>query len=97
MPHRKRRFLPYMSATFPRGTRKTAADSRKAVGTHPITTALIRSSSVMAGRAMLMEELMKGTNSEERVETRRTVRFVCNSSIATVLYFTQLLLDFQGQ
>jgi hypothetical protein len=51
----------------------------------------------MAGRAMLMEELMKGTNSEESVETRRTVRFVCNSSIATVLYFTQLPLDFQGQ
>jgi hypothetical protein len=74
-PIKKIRFLPLISASFPSGTRKTAEDSRKAMDTQLIPTAPMMKSSLMAGRAMLMEAPRKGFIKEVRMIAKRITLF----------------------
>src|SRR5512142_1222594 len=75
MPQEKTRFRPWMSASLPKGTRHMAADSRYAVGTQLMSTALIWNSLPMEGSAILTEETMKGVRNADRVAMRRADRF----------------------
>ena len=59
-PIKKIFFLPLISASFPRGTRKTAEERRKAMETQLIPTAPRENSSLMLGRAILMAAPRKG-------------------------------------
>jgi hypothetical protein len=74
-PIKKIRFLPLISASFPRGTRKTAEERRKAIDTQLIPTAPIRKSSLMAGRAMLMEAPRQGLIKEVIIIAYRITLF----------------------
>src|SRR4030042_1376793 len=60
MPARKTRFRPWMSASLPKGTRKTAAARIYAVATQPNWTASALNSRPIEGRAMFTEAPMKG-------------------------------------
>src|SRR5512143_1919664 len=81
MPQEKTRFRPWMSASLPKGTRNTAAESRYAVGTQLMSTALMWNSLPMAGSAILTEETVKGVRNADRVAIRRVERFKVTSSV----------------
>jgi hypothetical protein len=78
IPHAKTFFLPWISASLPKGRRKIAAGKRKEVATQASRTASIANSFPMAGRAMLIEEAMKGVRKEVSVATCRTALFVAS-------------------
>jgi hypothetical protein len=59
-PRKKISFLPWMSASLPRGTRKTAEERRKAMGTQLNSIAPMAKSSLMAGRATFIAAPRKG-------------------------------------
>ena len=73
MPYVKILFLPYMSATLPRGRRNTVAAKRYEVATHASETALIEKSSPIEGSAILMVDPIKGVRKEAIVITMSTV------------------------
>jgi len=60
-----------MSAILPKGTKNTAADKRYEVLTQLKRTASMANSFPREGRAMLIDELMKGVKKEPTVATRR--------------------------
>jgi hypothetical protein len=70
-----------MSAILPKGTRNTAAESRYAVGTQLMATALIWNSRPIAGSATLMDETMKGVRNEASVAMSKADRIMALSFI----------------
>lgn len=64
LPIRNTSFLPLISASFPRGTRKTADDRRNAMDTQLIPTAPIEKSWLMLGSAILMAAPRNGLMKE---------------------------------
>jgi hypothetical protein len=64
LPIKKIRFRPLISASLPRGTRKTAEERRKAMETQLIPTAPRENSSLIEGRAILMAAPRKGLMKE---------------------------------
>jgi hypothetical protein len=72
MPYSNIFFLPYMSAILPKGTRNTAEAKRKDVATQLSKTASIGNSVSIEGRAMLIEEAIKGVRKELSVVTNKT-------------------------
>ena len=64
-------FLPLISASLPRGTRKTAEESRKAIATQLIPTAPRVNSSLMEGSAILIAAPRNGLIKEVRITTKR--------------------------
>ena len=60
-----------MSASFPRGTRNTAEDSRKDMGTQLIPMAPMENSSLMAGRATFIAAPRKGLINEVMMMAKR--------------------------
>ena len=60
-------FRPNISASLPKGTRNTAAESRYAVATHPINTAFIENSFPIEGSATFIEEPSQGVINAEIV------------------------------
>ena len=83
IPRRNVLFLPRISASFPKGTRNTAAASRYDVGTQLRRTAFIENSSAMSGRAMLIEDAMNGVRNELIMASKRADRF----SLGTFMTF----------
>jgi len=73
MPPRNTRLRPVISAIRPKGMRKTEEERRYEAGTHPSNTALMENSFPIAGRAILMEELMNGVRKEARLATTSAV------------------------
>ena len=73
MPYVKILFLPYMSATLPKGRRNTVAAKRYEVATHANDTASIENSLPIDGRAILMEDPIKGVRKDAIVTTSSTV------------------------
>ena len=70
-PVKKTRFLPQISASFPKGTRNTAEESRKDMETQLMATAPRENSLLIAGRAMFMAAPRKGLIKEViRMEIR---------------------------
>jgi hypothetical protein len=72
VPQPKTRFLPEMSARRPKGRRSTAAGSTKEDTTQVRSTASMENSVAIAGRAIVMEDAMKGVMNEVRVAMSRT-------------------------
>src|SRR5512137_689546 len=72
-----------MSASLPKGTRKTAADNRYEVAIHPRRTASMENSAPMDGRAMLMDAAMKGGKNELRAAIASTHLLVMASAGAS--------------
>ena len=70
-PMRKIFFRPFISASFPRGTRKTAEVRRKAMATQLMPMASMENSSLMAGRAILMAAPRKGLMKEVMIIRKR--------------------------
>ncbi len=71
LPRKNTRFLPQISASFPKGTRKTAEERRKAMETQLMPTAPMENSLLMAGSAILMAAPRKGLIKEVmRMENR---------------------------
>jgi hypothetical protein len=66
-------FLPYISASRPKGRRKIAEAKIYEVDTQPSNTACICSSWPIEGRAMLMEEPIKVARKKLNEETNKTV------------------------
>jgi len=60
-----------MSASLPRGTRKTAEERRKAMETQLIPTAPRENSSLMAGRAIFIAAPRKGLINELMIIEKR--------------------------
>ena len=73
-------FLPYISASLPKGTRHTASASRYAVAIQLKRTASTWSSFPIAGRAILTEEAIKGVIKELSVTMIRADLFSAASS-----------------
>jgi len=71
LPRKNICFLPLISASLPRGTRKTAEESRKAIDTQLIPTAPSEKSALMAGSAILMAAPRKGLIKEVMMIKRR--------------------------
>jgi len=71
LPRKKIFFLPLISASFPRGTRKTAEERRKAMETQLIPTAPRENSSLMLGRAIFMAAPRKGLIKEVMMIEKR--------------------------
>jgi hypothetical protein len=67
IPKPKILFLPYKSASRPKGTRHTAEARRYDVGIQVRITASILNSLAIAGRARLMDDPMKGVMKELRM------------------------------
>jgi len=67
IPKPKIFFLPYRSASLPKGTRHTAEAKRYAVGIQVRITASILNSLAIAGRAKLMADPIKGVMKELRM------------------------------
>ncbi len=72
IPAEKIFFLPVISASLPKGRRKTDEDSMKLLITHPSPMALAPRSSPIAGRARLTAEPRKGVRKAAKVDTSRT-------------------------
>lgn len=66
-------FIPWISASLPKGTRKTAVASKNEVAIHPNMMADAENSLPMEGRAMLMAELLKGV---KKAHTEVTIRMI---------------------
>jgi len=66
-------FLPYISASRPKGRRQIAVARRYAVGIQLTTTASIWSSLLIEGRAMLIEDPIKVTRKVLSAATTKTV------------------------
>jgi len=75
MPRVKIFFLPYISAALPNGSRNSAAVSRYDVATQLNSTALIENSLPIEGRAILIEEPIKGVRKALKVAISKTVFF----------------------
>jgi hypothetical protein len=71
LPTKNTFFRPLISASFPRGTRKTAEESRKDIATQLIPTAPMENSSLMLGKAILMAAPRKGLIKEVMMIKRR--------------------------
>ena len=70
-PVKKTRFLPQISASFPKGTRNTAEESRKDMETQLMATAPRENSLLIAGSAMLIAAPRNGLIKEVmRMENR---------------------------
>jgi len=89
IPHKKTFFLPRISAILPKGTRKIAVERRYAVATQPSNTASMPNSFPMEGRAILIEDPIKGMRKEGNVVIRRTVFFPegKDDSMAVIIQF----------
>jgi hypothetical protein len=75
MPQVKILFFPQMSAIRPKGTRNVAAERRKERAIQPNWATFRANSFPIAGRAMLMEEPMKGVRKEPKVVRIRMSRW----------------------
>src|SRR5208337_2059106 len=64
-----------MSASFPKGTKKSAEARRYAVATHESEIASIWNAVPIVGSAMLTAEPSKGVRKPARMAIRRTIRF----------------------
>jgi len=71
LPIKKIFFLPLISASLPRGTRKTADERRKAMETQLIPTAPRLNSSLIDGRAILIAAPRKGLIKEVMIMAKR--------------------------
>src|SRR5512136_146901 len=74
-------FRPWMSASLPKGTRNMAAARRYEVATQLSDTASIANSAPIEGRAMLIEEPIKGGRKAASVAATRADHFTEESSI----------------
>jgi hypothetical protein len=73
MPDKKTRFLPYMSAIFPMGTRKRAAARRYAVAIQESEMASMWNSAPIAGSAILTADPSNGVRKPARMAINSTI------------------------
>jgi len=89
-PHIKILFLPYISATLPKGTTNVAAARRYAVATQPNEIASIANSLPIEGSAMLTEEPIKGAKKAPNVATIKAAFLFAALSTFVVCVMTNL-------
>jgi hypothetical protein len=68
-PYKSIFLRPHISASLPKGTRNTAADSKKAMAIQLNSTAFICRSLPILGRAMLTADPIKGLKNEDIIIT----------------------------
>ena len=80
LPYKKIFLRPSISAAFPKGTRKTADDSKKAMATQLMVMAFIENSLPICGKAMLTAAPRNGLMTEVRIMINSRV-FLLNPAV----------------
>ena len=83
VPEMKTRFLPWISANLPKGTRNIAAARRYEVATQLRAIASSENARPIEGRAMFTVDAMKGVMKDAEVETSRAAFFSSRVTVAS--------------